>query len=65
MEVVRTKKNKHERAPSTLKKVFTLIEIPLLKIDQVVHGKGISTSASPYPKNKAMKRQLNVTIRVG
>jgi hypothetical protein len=41
------------------------MEIPLLNIDQVPQGRGISIRGAPDPKNKAKKIQLIVSIRVG
>ena len=62
IEVVSTRKKRQERAPSTLRKVFTLVKIPLLNIDHVNQGNGISIRGAPDPKNKAKKIQLSVSI---
>jgi hypothetical protein len=65
IEVVNTRKNRHEREPMTLKKMFRAIEIPLLCIVQMVQGKVICVRGSPTPKNRAMKMQLRIIINVG
>jgi hypothetical protein len=58
MGVVSTRKNRHESAPSTLKKVAMLWLTPFLKIAQVNQGVVICVRGCPEPKNRAMKRQL-------
>ena len=65
IDVVSTRKKRHERALSTLRKVFMLIEIPLLNIVHVVQGSGISIRGVPEPKSKASTIQLSMSIKVG
>jgi len=65
IDVVSTRKKRHDNALSTLKKVFILIEMPLLNIDHVVQGNGISISAVPDPKSSANMMQLSRSIYVG
>ena len=65
IEVVNTKKNRHEREPITLKKMFMAMVTPFLYIVQVVHCRLICVRGSPTPKNRAMIVQLSIIISVG
>jgi len=65
IDVVSTRKKRHDNALSTLRKVFMLREMPLLNIDHVAQGSWISIRGVPEPKNRAKRRQLRRSIYVG
>jgi hypothetical protein len=66
IDVVRTKKNRQEMAPSTLRKIVKAKVMPSLNIVNVNQGKVTwAKGTPPEPQNKPRIMQVNPTIKVG